>query len=346
MHKAKARRARQGRQARAVLCYESRLKFSPFLTLPRVKLWVPEKINCMVFLDGYYRPRRQELRLIDIACPPCKGQGLSLPGTMPTVSVCLKCSGKKTIQIEAERLVHPCRQCDQTGLRSGGPQLCPTCRGDGYDRPGEPTGPGHAHLTLPSIQMGPAIPGGISEITEPILPPEPPPEQKSGVNIEVPTDQLTITTYPPTVEIEEAVKRRFASAPQAVISDAQRAVAITEALQEILVQARSNSDEASEAKTLLEQQRAVLSDVIEALQSGSNEKAARESALELLDSMMASILRNWAREGPVRWTLAIAAFAFTSVLGVTLDWTVQLLIAGSFVGEGVIEKLKNWGSRD
>lgn len=286
------------------------------------------------------------MRQIEIACPPCKGRGISLPGTTPPVSVCPKCDGLKTIQIEAERLVHPCRQCDRTGLREGGPQLCPTCRGDGYDRPGVPTGPGHAHLTLPSFQMGPANPGGTHEVTEPILPPEPPPEPKSGVKIEVPTDHLTITGYPPTVEIEEAVKRHFARAPQDVINDAKRAVAITEALQEILVQARSNSDEASEAKTLLEQQRAVLSDVIEALQSGSNEKAARESALELLDSMMASILRNWAREGPVRGTLAIAAFAFASVLGVTLDWTVQLLIAGSFVGEGVIEKLKDWGSRD
>ncbi len=86
--------------------------------------------------------------------------------------------------------------------------------------------------------------------------------------------------------------------------------------------------------------------MIEALQSGSNEKAAREKALELLDRLMASILRNWAREGPVRGTLAIAAITLASVLGVTLDWTVQLLIAGSFVGEGVIEKLKEWGRRD
>ena len=209
-----------------------------------------------------------------------------------------------------------------------------------------PTGPGTAHLTLPSIQMGPASPGGISEITEPILPPEPPPEPKSGVNIEVPTAHFTITGYPPTVEIEETGKRQFAKAPQAVINDAKCAVAITIALQEILAQERRNSPEAIEAKTLLEQQHTILSDVIEALQSGSNEEAARKSAFELLNDLMASILRNWAHEGPVRGTLAIAAITLANVLGANLHWTAQLLIAGSFVGEGVIEKLKDWQSRD
>ncbi len=286
------------------------------------------------------------MRLIKIACPPCKGQGIAPPGTAPPVSACPKCNGLKTIQIETERLVHPCWQCDRTGLRSGGPQLCPTCRGDGFDRPGVPTGPGHAHSTLPSLRSGSASPSGTSEPTEPILPPEPPREPKSGVNIEVPAAHFTITGYPPTVEIEEAVKRRFARAPQAVINDAKCTLAITIALQEILLQERSNSPEASEAKTLLEQQHIVLSNVIEALQSGSNEEAARESAFELLKDLMASILRNWAREGPVRGTLAIAAITLASVLGVTLDWTVQLLIAGAFVGDGVIEKLKEWGSRD
>ena len=272
------------------------------------------------------------MSLIDIACPPCKGQGISLPGTTPPVSVCPKCDGLKTIQIEAERLVHPCRQCDGTGLRSGGPQLCPTCRGDGYDRPGVPTGPGHAHMTLPSFQLGPANPGGTLEITEPIPPHEPPPDPKSDINIEVPTAQLTITGHPPAVEIEEAVKRRFARAPQDVIDDAKCTLAITIALQEILVQERSNSPEAGEAKTLLEQQHTVLSNVIEALQSGSNEEAARKSAFTLLDDLMASILRNWACDGPVRGTLAIAAFTLASVLSVNLHWTAELLIAGSFVG--------------
>ena len=131
-----------------------------------------------------------------------------------------------------------------------------------------------------------------------------------------------------------------------MINDAKCAVAITEVLQEFLVQERSNSPEASEAKALLEQQHTILSNVIEALQSGSNEEAARASAFELLNNLMASILRNWAREGPVRGTLAIAAFAFASVLGVNLHWTAELLIAGSFVGGGVIEKLKEWGSKD
>ncbi len=287
------------------------------------------------------------MRLIEIACPPCKGQGMLLPGTTSLVSACPKCNGLKTIQIEAEGLVHPCWQCDRTGLRSGGPQLCPTCRGDGYDRPGVPTGPGHSHSTLPSLQQSASvIPSGIPELTEPILPPEPPPEPKSGINIEVPAAQLTITGYPPTVEIEETVKRRFAKAPQAVINDAKCAVAITIALQEILVQERSNSREAGEAKTLLEQQHTILSNVIEALQSGSNEEAARTSAFELLNDLMASILRNWACDGPARGTLAIAAITLASVLGVNPHWTAELLIAGSFVGEGVIEKLKKWRSRD
>jgi hypothetical protein len=194
--------------------------------------------------------------------------------------------------------------------------------------------------------MGPANPGGTLEITEPILPPEPPPEPKSGVNIEVPTDQFTITEHPPTVEIEETEKPRFTKATQAAINDGKCALAITIALQEILIQERSNSNEASEAKTLLEQQHTVLSNVIEALQSGSNEEVARKNAFELLDDLMASILRNWASDGPVRGTLAIAAITLASVLGVNLHWTAQLLIAGSFVGEGVIEKLKEWGSRD
>ncbi len=194
--------------------------------------------------------------------------------------------------------------------------------------------------------MGPANPGGTLEITEPIPPHIPPPEPKSGVNIEVPAAQLTITGHPPTVEIEETEKPRFTKTTQAAIDEGKCALAITIALHEILVQERSNSPEASEAKTLLEQQRTILSNVIEALQSGSNEEAARKSALELLDDLMASILRNWACDGPVRGTLAIAAITLASVLGVNLHWTAQLLIAGSFVGEGVIEKLKEWRSRD
>lgn len=60
-----------------------------------------------------------------------------------------------------------------------------------------PPGPGHAHSTLPSIRSGSVRPSSISEITEPILPPEPPPEPESGVKIEVPliTSQL-LTTLP------------------------------------------------------------------------------------------------------------------------------------------------------
>ena len=154
------------------------------------------------------------------------------------VLTCPKCGWLKIIQIEAERLKHHCWQCDGTGLRNGGPKLCPTCRGDGYDRPGVPTGPGHAHMTLSSLRSGSVDPGGRIEVTEPIMPPET--EPKSGVIIEVPTANLSITGYPPTIVIKEAAKKRFAEAPQVVIANAENALAITVALQDILQNERSN----------------------------------------------------------------------------------------------------------
>lgn len=283
------------------------------------------------------------MTLIDFECPPCKGTGISRDPKSDKIIKCHKCGGLKIIQIDSERLTHHCWQCDGTGLRNGGPALCPTCRGDGYDRPGVPTGPGHSHMTLPGLRSGSVDPGGRLEITEPIMPPETEPE--AGVNIEVPTDELTMTSYPPTIEIEESAKKRFAEAPQAVIADAKNSLAIALALQDILHQQRSNSDEANEAKLLLQRQHLVLTNIIEALQSDGDEHAARKSASQLLEDLGANLLRNAAKEGPVRGLLAVLVLSLGSVLGVELHWTSQLLITGSLVSKEVIEALRGWLSK-
>lgn len=184
------------------------------------------------------------------------------------------------------------------------------------------------------------VPRGRVEVTEPITPPDTEPEAE--VNIKASSDDLTITSHPPTVDIEETAKKRFAEAPQVVIANAENALAITVALQDILRNERSNSDEANEAKDLLERQHAVLANIIEALRLGGDEEAARKSAAQLLGDLMASILANLSSDGPVRGTLAIAAISIASILGVDLHWTTQLLVTGSFVGKEVIDALRDW----
>jgi len=158
-----------------------------------------------------------------------------------------------------------------------------------------PTGPGTAHFTLPSFGSGAVYPGGSQGITNPVPPPEP--EPASGANVEVPTGDVTITSYAPSVEIKRAAKERFSKSPQAVIAEAENALAITVALEDILLNERSNSDEASKAKDLLKRQRVVLTDVISALQSSGDGEAARKSAVTLLEDLIASIITNLADSG-------------------------------------------------
>jgi hypothetical protein len=107
-------------------------------------------------------------------------------------------------------------------------------------------------------------------------------------------------------------------------------------------QQRSNSEEVNEAMALLERQHVVLANIVEVLQTGGNGDAISMTAGQLLDELVASILRNLASDGPVRGILAVAALSLASVLGVDLHWGSQLLITGMFAGKEMIEALGAW----
>lgn len=101
----------------------------------------------------------------------------------------------------------------------------------------------------------------------------------------------------------------------------------------------------NEARDLLERQRIVLTSVIEAIETGSDDEAARNAAIKLLDDLSDFIRRN-ALGGPVRGIAAAATITLANVLGAELHWASQLLITGSIVGEKLIEALKGWGKSD
>ncbi len=214
-------------------------------------------------------------------------------------------------------------------------------------------------MTLPSFQLGPANPGGTLEITEPIPPHKPPPEPKSGVNIEVPTGQFTITGHPPTVEIEEtatvsvkqvrtgldafvtaetaadidrATRKRFSEAPAAVVADAKRAKDMTIALQVALREMRLNVPEAGDALYLLTEQANALDNIIAILQSDGDKEAARKTLRDLLYDVLESFLKVLATSGPTRGILATAALAALSLTGVEITSIVAALVAGPIIG--------------
>ncbi len=213
-------------------------------------------------------------------------------------------------------------------------------------------------MTLPSFQLGPANPGGTLEITEPIPPHKPPPEPKSRI-IEVPTDQLTITGHPPTVEIKEtatvsvkqvrtgldafvtaetaadidrATRKRFSEAPAAVVADAKRAKDITIALQVALRDLHLNVPEAGEALDLLDKQADELDNIIAILQSDGDKEDARKTLRDLLYDVLESFLKVLAKSGPTKGILAAAALAALSLTGVEVTNITAALVAGPIIG--------------
>ncbi len=143
-------------------------------------------------------------------------------------------------------------------------------------------------------------------------------------------------------QLREAVQIRFASDPEAVISEAKKALALTAAMQDVLRESGSNTDETFEAKALLERQQVVLNQVVEALKTGSDakEEQAKESFTELLGDLARSLLKNLSKNGPARGALAVGLMCLASVAGVDLDWIAQGLIVGSVVGGTMVERLK------
>ncbi len=164
----------------------------------------------------------------------------------------------------------------------------------------------------------------------------------ADVNIEVPTDHLTQSDFAPDVQFDEVARERFATAPQDVISEAQKALTITVALHEILRDARSNSPEAGEAIALLIRQEGVLTDVIEALQSGGDHDSARTRLVDLSRDVRDSLLRNLASDGVMRGVLAISFLGLASVLGIHVSGAIATLIVGSFVGPEIVKALTPW----
>lgn len=282
------------------------------------------------------------MTLIDIECPSCRGVGTFRDPSTKKIDSCPRCDGSTTIQIEAERLTHHCWQCDGTGLRNGGPKLCPICRGDGYDRPGAPTGPGHAHSVLGGVQVHGSDSIVVHVSKQATVSSSD--KQASGVDIGVPTGSFSIGGHSPTVEASGGARERLTK--KEMLANARSAAAITIALQEVLDQERSNSDAAHDAIGLLKRQHVVINRIIQSLEVEEGEESARSNARDLLDDLVKSLLRNWASDGPVRGTLAVATISLASILGVNLHWTAQLLVAGSFAGKEIVEALEGWVRKD